>query len=43
VNRVRISFVRTWDRTLGGWISLISLSALAIWSYRKRSGRQVSA
>jgi 6-pyruvoyl-tetrahydropterin synthase related domain len=42
MNRVQVTFVRTWDRTLGGWISLISLSALALWSYRKRSNRQVS-
>jgi hypothetical protein len=24
LNRVEISFVRTWDRTLGGWISVIA-------------------
>jgi len=24
-NRVQISFARTWDRTAGGWISLVSL------------------
>lgn len=28
-NRVQITFVRTWDRTLGGWISIISI-ALAL-------------
>jgi 6-pyruvoyl-tetrahydropterin synthase related domain len=25
VNRVEITFARTWDRTLGGWISLLAL------------------
>ncbi len=24
LNRVQISFVRTWDRALGGWISVIA-------------------
>src|SRR5260370_8163595 len=24
-NRVQISFARTWDRSLGGWISIIAL------------------
>ncbi len=24
-NRVQISFVRTWDRTVGGWISLLAV------------------
>ena len=24
-NRVQITFVRTWDRTAGGWISLFAL------------------
>jgi hypothetical protein len=27
-NEVRIRFVRTWDRTLGGWISLVSVILL---------------
>jgi hypothetical protein len=32
LNRVRISFVRTWDRTVGGWISLLALvAAFVLW------------
>jgi hypothetical protein len=27
-NRVRISFARTWDRRLGGWISLLALTLM---------------
>ena len=29
-NRVKISFVRTWDRAAGGWISLITVILLSI-------------
>jgi hypothetical protein len=31
VNRVQISFVRTWDRALGGWISLITAISVIVW------------
>jgi hypothetical protein len=32
VNRVQISLVRTWDRTAGGWISLLALVlAFVLW------------
>ena len=33
-NRIKVSFIRTWDRTLGGIVSLIALTitlALAIY------------
>jgi hypothetical protein len=30
MNRVRISFVRTWDRTVGGWISIVTIIALTL-------------
>ena len=33
-NRVEITFIRTWDRTAGGWISMASL-LLAIGVLRK--------
>jgi hypothetical protein len=36
MNRVEISFVRTWDRTLGGWISIVAMAGLGIWSWRLR-------
>jgi 6-pyruvoyl-tetrahydropterin synthase related domain len=29
-NRVEISFVRTWDRSLGGWISLLTLLSMIV-------------
>lgn len=29
MNRVQVTFVRTWDRTLGGWISIITAILLA--------------
>ena len=34
MNRVQINFVRTWDRTLGAWISLLTLivTAAAWWT-----------
>jgi hypothetical protein len=37
MNRVQIKFVRTWDRTAGGWISVVTILAVFIWSAgRKR-------
>jgi 6-pyruvoyl-tetrahydropterin synthase related domain len=30
-NRVQIRFARTWDRRVGGWISLITAMAMALW------------
>ncbi|MGC1450992.1 MAG: 6-pyruvoyl-tetrahydropterin synthase-related protein [Candidatus Sulfotelmatobacter sp.] len=29
-NRVQISFVRTWDRSLGGWISILATACLLL-------------
>jgi len=37
-NRIQVRFVRTWDRTAGGWISVataIILLGLLIWSRRR--------
>jgi hypothetical protein len=31
MNRVEVRFVRTWDRTAGGWISLISAVSVIVW------------
>lgn len=41
VNRVEIRFLRTWDRTLGGWISVVTALLLFAWllSRRPRTAR----
>jgi 6-pyruvoyl-tetrahydropterin synthase related domain len=31
MNRVQITFLRTWDRTLGGWISLVTAVSMLLW------------
>jgi hypothetical protein len=31
MNRVQITFARTWDRSLGGWISIVSALSLILW------------
>jgi hypothetical protein len=31
LNRVQINFVRTWDRAVGGWISLIAAISMVVW------------
>jgi len=38
MNRVEIRFARTWDRTVGGWISLLSATGIiswSVWSHRR--------
>jgi 6-pyruvoyl-tetrahydropterin synthase related domain len=37
-SQVRISFMRTWDRTAGGWVTLTTLLGAAVWLARE-SGR----
>jgi 6-pyruvoyl-tetrahydropterin synthase related domain len=32
MNRVQITFVRTWDRSAGGWISVIALLSIVVWT-----------
>jgi hypothetical protein len=29
---VQITFVRTWDRTAGGWISILTILCMLVWS-----------
>jgi hypothetical protein len=36
VNRVQIIFVRTWDRKLGGWISIVTLAFVFLLALRLR-------
>ena len=43
MNRVQIRFVRTWDRTLGGWISLLTAAVLAgVKMFERKKSRAVS-
>jgi len=37
MNRVRLTFVRTWDRTVGGWISIVTVSCLILWWFMRRN------
>jgi hypothetical protein len=36
MNRVQVSFVRTLDRAVGGWISILAAVSLSIWSLWRR-------
>jgi hypothetical protein len=36
MNRVEIRFVRTWDRTVGGWISIVAVVGVGAWFLRVR-------
>lgn len=36
-NRVQITFIRTWDRTVGGIVSLVSGAGVLLWLVRRRS------
>jgi hypothetical protein len=41
MNRVQITFMRTWDRSLGGWVSVVALIAMLVWilvARRRASG-----
>ena len=35
-NRVQITFIRTWDRRAGGWISIVTVLCVGIWSTIRR-------
>jgi hypothetical protein len=40
MNQVEVRFVRTWDRTAGGWISLLTTAGIVswfVWSRRRRA------
>jgi hypothetical protein len=41
-NRVQISFIRTWDRKVGGWISAIALPGFVLWMFFARKSSQTS-
>jgi 6-pyruvoyl-tetrahydropterin synthase related domain len=36
VNKIQIIFIRTWDRTLGAWISALAGLGLILWTVRAR-------
>jgi hypothetical protein len=36
INQVAMRFVRTWDRTAGGWISLLTLAGMIGWFVKER-------
>lgn len=40
MNRVEIQFVRTWDRAVGGWISILAVVGVGGWSWRVRRRAQ---
>ena len=37
INHVQIKFIRTWDRTAGGWISVAAIAFLGLWRLLSRS------
>jgi hypothetical protein len=37
MNRVQVTLVRTWDRTTGGWISVITAICLILWTVLTRT------
>ncbi|HEV2469562.1 MAG TPA: 6-pyruvoyl-tetrahydropterin synthase-related protein [Candidatus Sulfotelmatobacter sp.] len=39
MNRVQITFVRTWDRSAGGWVSVITALGLIGWTVRRKRAR----
>ena len=44
MNRVQITFIRTWDRTAGGWIALVTGVCLVLGALlgRRRTGASVT-
>ena len=36
LNRVQITFIRTWDRKLGAWISAFAVFAMLVWMFFAR-------
>jgi hypothetical protein len=39
MNRVQVTLIRTWDRTVGGWISGVSAMCLVVWTVWVRRRR----
>lgn len=35
-NRIELTFTRTWDRTLGGWISLLAALGISGWTFLQK-------
>jgi len=43
MNRVQLTFVRTWDRTVGGWISILAGLSVVLWYWETRRRRLKSS
>jgi hypothetical protein len=39
-NRVQVTFLRTWDRRVGGWISLATALSVMLWSAVRKARRR---
>lgn len=35
-NRIELTFIRTWDRTLGGWISVLTALGISGWTFLQK-------
>ena len=36
MNRVEVNFVRTWDRSVGGWVSLLTALGITLWFFSRK-------
>jgi 6-pyruvoyl-tetrahydropterin synthase related domain len=41
-NRVQLTFVRTWDRVVGGWISVLTLMSIICWILLPRRRKKLA-
>ena len=43
MNRVEVRLVRTWDRTAGGWISILTILCMLVWSALAKKRRRIES